>query len=119
MFIVDPTDKSKCVLQYYDHKHKLHEIIIPIEGINDYEYSAREYVYGDYRSSNIYDMIVSTQIGEEIFRPFPHQLVAITEEALNLPLEEQPWFFGNLKKEAIRKLMDCTFFSSSLQKTFD
>jgi hypothetical protein len=47
-------------------------------------------------TDNLNALIVNTSLHQKIFNTYPHQLVAVTEEVLNMPLEEQPWFFGNI-----------------------
>ena len=52
-----------------------------------------KYEYGTIISSNIYDIIARSSLYSTIFSG-PDQHVALTEEALKLPLEDQPWFIG-------------------------
>jgi hypothetical protein len=61
-------------------------------------------------TDNLYELIVKTKIFETIFGSYSlHHFVAVTKEALNLPLEEQPWFFGNISDTELLALASGTF----------
>lgn len=62
------------------------------------------YEYEDKETNNIYELILRTSLFEKMFGEFPRSFVAITNEALNLPLEEQPWFFGNISDTKVNAL---------------
>lgn len=64
-----------------------------------------EYTYEDLTTTNIYELVVKTSLGTQILRSFPHQFVAVTDHALNLPFEEQPWFFGNISYEEAKNIV--------------
>lgn len=56
------------------------------------------YGYEDFETDNLYELILRTSLFEKIFSTYSHQVVAVTNEALSLPLEDQPWFFGNISE---------------------
>lgn len=55
--------------------------------------------YQGFSTTNYYELICRTSLFEEIFGTFPNQYVAITDTVLKLPLEQQPWFFGNISND--------------------
>jgi hypothetical protein len=68
------------------------------------------YSYENMETDNLYELIVKTKIFETIFGSYSlHHFVAVTIEALNLPLEEQPWFFGNISDTELLALASGTF----------
>ena len=54
------------------------------------------YKYESFKTENLYRLILQTSLLDKIFGSYLHQFVAVTKESLNLHLEEQPWYFGNI-----------------------
>lgn len=67
------------------------------------EFQNEKYQYEGIISSNIYEIIVRTSIFSLLFGNSSRH-VAVTEESLRLPFEQQPWFIGAVDKKDIKKL---------------
>jgi hypothetical protein len=83
-------------IYYYDRKRTKHVITITKRD--------EEFQYEDFKTKNLYELIVRTNIFNQIYSTFPYQHVALTVESFNLPLDQQPWFFGALTKSEIDAL---------------
>jgi hypothetical protein len=64
-----------------------------------------QYQYEGLSTPNLYELFVRTSIFSQILDSFPHQHVAFTEEAMKLPVEQQPWFFGALTDEEVERIV--------------
>lgn len=60
--------------------------------------------YEDISTSNFYELIFKSSLAEKLFGTYPHVYVALTKEALELPIDEQPWFFGEISVNEQRVL---------------
>lgn len=67
-----------------------------------------EYQYDGFTTLNLYELILKTNMFYQIYSTYPLQHVALTVEALDLPPDQQPWFFGILTREEIQALRERT-----------
>lgn len=91
---------DRCLITYRErYRREYHEILIK-KKTDD---TGVTYTFDEVTTSNLYELIVKPSLAEKIFRTYPHMYVAITKEALDLPLDEQPWFVGYLEDDYERK----------------
>lgn len=76
------------------------------------------YCYEDIATENLNELIVKTSLHQKIFRTYSRQLVAVTDEVLKLPLEEQPWFFGNISDTQIISAASGKFSTKNFHRLF-
>eukprot|EP00029_Vermamoeba_vermiformis_P007864 TRINITY_DN3522_c0_g1_i2.p1 TRINITY_DN3522_c0_g1~~TRINITY_DN3522_c0_g1_i2.p1 ORF type:complete len:586 (+),score=77.15 TRINITY_DN3522_c0_g1_i2:76-1833(+) len=73
-----------------------------------------KYQYEGVISDNIYEIIIRTSIFSTIFGSSSDSHVAVTEESLKLPFEQQPWFVGIVEKDELKTIEQAqshTFFT--------
>ncbi len=76
--------------------------------------SQGQFTYEGMTTENIYELLVNTSLAEKLLRNFPQQFVAVTDRALNLPYEEQPWFFGGISDEEAANIVLGTFIIGNM-----
>jgi len=97
-WVVGTAFKNGCYnISYYDNKAVRHHFEINIKD--------GQYTYEGQQTKNIYELLVNTSLGEKFLRSFPHQFVAVTDRALQLPKEEQPWFFGSIDEDEAKNIL--------------
>ncbi len=99
-------DKKSVTVHYRDVDDKKHEIKIQKQG--------DQFIFEEFCTNNFYELLMRTSLFEKIFKTFPHQFVAITREAQELPIEEQPWFFGCITDAEVRHLLKGNSFVEQL-----
>lgn len=67
-------------------------------------FQQEKYSYEGVISANIYEIIVRTSLFSALFGSSGSSHVAVTEESMKLPLEQQPWFMGAVNKAEIKLL---------------
>jgi hypothetical protein len=67
-------------------------------------------------SENIYEIIVRTSLFNSIFGSSEDDFVAVTEESMKLPFEEQPWFIGAVDKGELKDIAEGEIFSLNLNQ---
>jgi hypothetical protein len=68
------------------------------------EFNQGKYQYEGIISENIYEIIVRTSLFSSIFGSSGDDFVAVTEESMKLPFEEQPWFIGAVDKGELKEI---------------
>ena len=78
-----------------------------------------EYTYDGITTTNVYELILRTNISEKLFSSYPQQFVAVTKELLDQPYEQHPWFHGLLTDEGrIGLATGTTFILSSIFRKY-
>lgn len=94
-WLIGSAEKNSYNISYFDSKANLHEITV----------QNLPFIYEGVSAANLYELIVKTSLADKFLRTFPHQFVAVTKEALDMPFDEQPWFFGNISQEEAKSIL--------------
>ena len=85
-------NESSATITYRERNYdEDHQIIIQKD-------SDGYYFYENCRTSNLYALIVSSSLSATLFSSYPHTYVALTDETINMPLDQQPWFVGIVRQ---------------------
>jgi hypothetical protein len=87
-----------CVtIRYVDGKSKQREIHVPRKcGV---------YTFEEFSTQFLYELFVRTSIFSKVFGDFPQQIIAFTEENINLAPIDQPWFFGAISEDEANEIL--------------